>query len=425
NGNAYTQAVTAYDTEYRPKTTSVTIPASEGKLAGTYTYTNTYTARTGLPQTTTHPAVGGLPSERISIGYNALDTVNSMAVAGLTFVAATEYTSLGDVVRTKVDSAGKALITSNEFDEQTRRTTRTINHQEVGTVDTVTLNDVVTDYDAVGNVMRITDKTGDNPTAATTDVQCFAYDHLRRMTDAWTASDACALKPGATGTGSAPKVGGPDAYWHSYTFDAAGNRLSETKHDPLGDTAKDVNRTYTYATGLPTKSRLSKVTTTGPQGQREELYGYDDAGNTTTRTIQGNTQNLTWDLEGHLEKATAGTNESSYVYDASGKRLIEREATGTTLYLPGTELKLDAAGNIAKTTRYYAHPAGPAMVKVAENGTIKKSYLLADRNGTATTAVDAATKTVTRRKNTPFGEERGTAPSMWPDDKGYLGGAKD
>ncbi|MFE4656516.1 polymorphic toxin-type HINT domain-containing protein [Streptomyces hydrogenans] len=425
NGNAYTQAVTAYDTEYRPKSTSVTIPASEGKLAGTYTYTNTYTARTGLPQTMTHPAVGGLPSERVSIGYNALDSVNSMAVAGLTFVAATEYTSLGDVVRTKVDSAGKALITSNLFDEQTRRVTRTTNHQEVGTVDTITLNDVVTDYDVSGNVMRITDKTGDNPTAATTDVQCFAYDHLRRMTDAWTASDACALKPGATGTGSAPKVGGPDAYWHSYTFDAAGNRLSETKHDPLGDTAKDVNRTFTYATGLPTKSRLAKVTTTGPQGQREELYGYDDAGNTTTRTIQGNTQNLTWDLEGHLEKVTAGTNESSYVYDAGGNRLIKREATGTTLYLPGTELKLDAAGNVAKTTRYFAHPAGPVMVKVAEGGTIKKSYLLSDRNGTATTAVDAATKAVTRRKQTPFGEDRGTAPSMWPDDKGYLGKTKD
>lgn len=425
NGNAYTQAVTAYDTEYRAKSTSVTIPASEGKLAGTYTYTNSYTARTGLPQSTTHPAVGGLPSERVFIGYNTLDSINTIGVDGITFVAETQYTSLGDIVRTKVGPFGQSLITSNLFDEQTRRVTRTTNHQEVGTVDTITLNDVVTDYDASGNVTRITDKTGDNPTAATTDVQCFAYDHLRRMTDAWTASDACALKPGASGTGSAPKVGGPDAYWHSYTFDAAGNRLSETKHDPLGNTAKDVKRAYTYATGLPTKSRLAKVTTTGPQGQREDLFGYDDAGNTTTRTIQGNTQNLTWDLEGHLEKVAAGTNQSSYVYDAGGKRLIEREATGTTLYLPGTELKLDAAGNVAKSTRYYAHPAGPVMVKVAEGGTIKKSYLLSDRNGTATTAVDAATKAVTRRKHTPFGEERGTVPSTWPDDKGYLGGAKD
>ncbi|MGW6391202.1 polymorphic toxin-type HINT domain-containing protein [Streptomyces sp. NPDC055103] len=425
NGNAYTQAINAYDTEYRPKSTSVTIPANEGKLAGTYTYSNTYTARTGLPQTTTHPAVGGLPSERVSIGYNALDGINSMAVAGLTFVAETQYTSLGDVVRTKVDSFGRAVITSNEFNEQTRRVTRTTNHQEVGTVDTVTLNDVFTDYDSAGNVTRITDKTGDNPTAATTDVQCFAYDHLRRMTDAWTAGDACALKPGASGPGSAPKVGGPDAYWHSYTFDAAGNRLSETKHDPLGNTTKDVKRAYTYATGLPTKSRLAEVTTTGPQGERHDLYGYDDAGNTTTRTIQGNTQDLRWDLEGHLEKVTAGTDETSYLYDAGGNRLIKREATGTTLYLPGTELKLDAAGNVAKTTRYYAHPAGPAMVKVAEGGTIKKSYLLSDRNGTSTTSVDTATKTVTRRKYTPFGEDRGTAPSMWPDDKGYLGGTKD
>ncbi|MFF8598621.1 polymorphic toxin-type HINT domain-containing protein [Streptomyces sp. NPDC015232] len=423
--NAYTQAVTAYDTEYRPTTTTVTIPASEGKLAGTYTYTNTYTSRTGLPHTTTHPAVGGLPSERVSIGYNTLDGVNTMSVAGVTFVAETEYTSLGDVVRTRVDSAGKALVTTNQFDEQTRRVTRTTNHQEVGTVDTVTINDVVTEYDPVGNVKRITETTGDNPTAATTDVQCFAYDHLRRMTDAWTASDACALKPGASGPGSAPKVGGPDAYWHSYTFDAAGNRLSETKHDPLGDTTKDVKRAYTYATGLPTKSRLEKVTTTGPQGSREELFGYDAVGNTTSRTIQGDTQSLVWDLEGHLQKVTAGTQETSFVYDAGGNRLIKRDPSGTTLYLPGTELQLDSNGNVSKTTRYYGHPAGPAMVKVAQGGTIKKSYLLTDRNGTSTTSVDVATKTVTRRKFTPFGEERGTAPSVWPDDKGYLGGTKD
>ncbi|MFE5515044.1 polymorphic toxin-type HINT domain-containing protein [Streptomyces sp. NPDC056529] len=425
DGNAYTQAVTAYDTEYRPQTTSVTIPANEGKLAGTYTYTNTYTSRTGLPFTTAHPAVGGLPSERVSMGYNALDGIDTMAIAGSTFVAATKYTSLGDVVRTQVGPAGSALISSNLFDEQTRRVTRTTNHQETGTVDTTTINDVVTDYDAVGNVKRITETTGDNPTPATTDVQCFAYDHLRRMTDAWTASDACAIKPGAAGPGSAPKVGGLDAYWHSYTFDAAGNRLSETKHDPLGNTAKDVRRTYAYATGLPTKSRLAEVTTKGPQGERHELFGYDEVGNTTSRTVQGDTQILEWDLEGHLEKATAGIKETSFVYDAGGNRLIKRDPSGTTLYLPGTELQLDTAGNVTKTTRYYAHPAGPVMVKVAEGGTIKKSYLLADRNGTATTSVDADTKTVTRRKLTPFGEERGTAPSMWPDDKGYLGGTKD
>lgn len=425
DGNAYTQAVTSYDTEYRPKGTSVTIPTSEGKLAGTYTYSNTYTSRTGLPYTTTHPAVGGLPSERVSIGYNALDAINTMSVAGNTFVAATEYTSLGDVVRTRVDSAGKQLITSHVFDEQTRRVTRSTHHQEIGTVDTTRLGEVFTDYDAVGNVTRITETTGDSPTPATTDVQCFAYDHLRRMTDAWTSADACASKPGATGPGTAPQVGGPDPYWHSYSFDAAGNRQLETKHDPAGDPANDVKRTYAYAVGLPTKSRLDKVTTTGPQGTREETYGYDEVGNTTSRTIQGDTQNLLWDIEGHLQKVTAGTKETSYVYDAGGKRLIKKDPSGATLYLPGTELKLDAQGNIAKTTRYYGHPAGPSMVKVAQGGAITTSYLLSDLNGTATTAVDASTKAVTRRKFTPFGEERGTAPSMWPSDKGYVGGTKD
>ncbi|MFD9799897.1 polymorphic toxin-type HINT domain-containing protein [Streptomyces sp. NPDC059071] len=425
DGDAYTQAVTAYDTEYRPKGTSITIPASETGLAGTYTFSSTYTARTGLPYTTTHPVVGGLPSERVSIGYNALDAITTMSVAGKTFVAGTEYTSLGDVVRTRVDSAGKQLISSYVFDEQTRRVTRATHHQETGTVDTTQLSDVTTAYDAVGNVTRITEKTGDNPTPATTDVQCFTYDYLRRMSDAWTSTDDCASRPGSAGPGTAPQVGGPDPYWHSYTFDAVGNRRTEIKHDTAGDPAKDITRTYTYATGLPTKSRLSKVTTTGPQGSREELYGYDEVGNTNSRTIQGNTQSLQWDIEGHLQKVTAGQNETAFVYDAGGNRLIKREPSGTTLYLPGTELKVDKDGKLLKTTRFYGHPAGPAMVKVAQGGTITTSYMLSDRNGTATTSVDAATKAVTRRKFTPFGEERGQAPSMWPSEKGYVGGTKD
>ncbi|MFP5347548.1 MAG: hypothetical protein ACLGIA_11030, partial [Actinomycetes bacterium] len=36
-GQAYTQAVTGYDDGYRPTSSAVTIPASEGGLADTYT----------------------------------------------------------------------------------------------------------------------------------------------------------------------------------------------------------------------------------------------------------------------------------------------------------------------------------------------------------------------------------------------------
>ncbi|MEU0391353.1 polymorphic toxin-type HINT domain-containing protein [Streptomyces sp. NPDC006208] len=429
DGNAYTQAVTGYDTEYRPLGTKITIPASEGKLAGEYEYTNTYTKTVGLPQTVTHPEVGGLARERVTVGYNGLDQINTMAVAGKAFVAKTEYSPLGDFLRTRVGPAGKQLITSREFDEQTRRPLRTVHDQEVGATGTARISDVRTTYDQVGNILKITDAKGPNPTAATTDTQCFAYDYLRRMTDAWTATDDCAAKPGGSGPGSAPKVGGPDAYWSSYTFDAVGNRKTEVKHDVAGDLTKDVTRTYSYADDPSTTSKLDKVHTKGPEGEREDRFEYDKVGNTTKRTVQGNTQDLEWNVEGHLEKVTEGTGDKAktteYVYDAGGSRLIRRDPSGTTLYLPGTEVQLDKAGNVSKGTRYYQHPAGPSMVRTAQAGKITTSYLLADHNGTATTSVDAATQAVTRRTFTPFGEARGEKPSMWPGEKGFVGGTMD
>jgi RHS repeat-associated protein len=429
NGNAYAQAVTGYDTEYRPLGTKITIPASEGKLHGTYLYANTYTPTTGMPQTMTHPAAGGLLSERVSLGYNGFDKISTMSVAGRTFVAETKYTPLGDLLRTRVGPAGKQLISSHEFDEQTRRPTRSVHDQETGTTGTTRISDVSTTYDAVGNIVKLTDAQGPSPTAATTDTQCFVHDYLRRMSEAWTATDDCTAKPGGNGPGSTPEVGGPDAYWSSFTFDAVGNRRTETRHDPAGDPAKDIKRLYTYETGGSTTSRLAKVDTTGPQGSRTESYGYDAVGNTVARTIQGNTQTLAWDTEGHLEKVAEGSGatakNTSYVYDATGARLIRRDPTGTTLYLPGTEIKLGVDGNVAKGTRYYAHPAGPVMVRTVEAGKTSTSYLLSDANGTASTSVDAATQSVTRRKFTPFGDTRGAKPAMWPGEKGFVGGTVD
>ncbi|MFJ7168377.1 polymorphic toxin-type HINT domain-containing protein [Streptomyces globosus] len=427
NGNAYTQAVTGYDAEYRPKGSQVVIPANEGKLAGTYTYSNTYTKTLGMPQSVLFPATAGLPADRLAFGYNGLDQAHSASVNGRAFLTSSEFSRLGDLVRTSMGDANKQIISTFEFDEQTRRPTRTYRTQQAGTTGFSQISDVTTKYDDAGNVLKITDKQDGSVSAA--DTQCFAYDALRRMSDAWTATDDCALQPGRTGPGSAPKVGGPDAYWHSYTFDAVGNRTSETKHDPAGNTAKDVTRTHTYGTAAGTKNQLLKVDTKGPEGTRTESYGYDVAGNTTKRTVLGNTQTLAWDIEGHLEKVTEGQGESaketSYLYDAQGNRLIRRDPSGTTLYLPGTEVHVAKGTQAVKGTRYYAGPNGALMIRVAEAGKITTSYQLTDRNGTATTSVDAATQAVTRRKFTPFGETRGQNPSMWPSEQGFLGGTRD
>ncbi|MFJ7154623.1 RHS repeat-associated core domain-containing protein [Streptomyces sp. NPDC101118] len=422
NGAAYRQEITAFDQEYRPLESKITIPAAEGKLAGEYVYKNSYTETVGLPGTMTFPAAGGLASERVTFGHHGLDGLTTMNVGLTHFVTDLDFTPMGDVVRTRVGPLGKQLISSYTFDEQTRRHKTATHDQEVGTTDYRRIGETSTSYDAAGNITSITDTEGPNPTAATTDTQCFAYDYLRRMTDAWTATDNCAVRPTSA---ARSMVGGPDAYWSEYTLDSSGNRTREVKHDPSGDESKNVTRTYTYAVGLPTKSRLATVDTTGPSGSRTESYQYDPAGNTEKRTIQGSTQSLVWDTEGHLDKVTEGTKTTEFVYDASGNRLIRRDPTGTTLYLPGTEVRMDKAGNIVKGTRYYSHPAGPAMVRTVEGGKTTTSFLLGDHNGTATTSVDSATQAVTRRKFTPFGEERGAQPTMWPGEREFIGGTKD
>ncbi|WP_327168686.1 polymorphic toxin-type HINT domain-containing protein [Streptomyces subrutilus] len=419
DGKAYTQEVTGYDTEYRPTGTKVTIPPSEGALAGTYAFTTGYRENTGLTEWTEQPAVAGLPIELIEMQYNHFELPTSMGIEGQTFVDKVDYSPMGDVLRTYTGQAGSQVYTSNYFDEQTRRLTRTVNSREKAPG---AINDTTYGYDAVGNILKITDKEGP---AGTADVQCFAYDYLRRMNEAWTATDDCAAQPNASGPGSKPQVGGPNPYWSSYSFDAAGNRTKDVQHSATGDLAKDVTRTYTYGTpGKAAANGLKKVDTTGPGGSRTESYTYDAAGNTKTRTIQGDTQTLDWNGSGQLEKVTKGTDSTAFVYDAGGNRLIKRDKTGTTLYLPGTEVKLTTAGKL-EGTRYYAHPAGPTMVKTVKDGVTSTSYLMGDQNGTATTAVDTATAAITRRKFTPYGETRGAAPAVWPGKKGFVGGEVD
>ncbi|GAA1555917.1 RHS repeat-associated core domain-containing protein [Streptomyces globosus] len=427
NGNAYTQAVTGYDSEYRPLGSKVIIPANEGKLAGTYTYSNTYSKTVGLPTSTLFPAAGGLPADRVANAYNGLDMPVNTSVNGRAFLTSSEFTPLGDLVRTNVGDANKQIVSTYEFDEQTRRVKRTYHSQQTGTTGYSQISDVRTTYDPTGNILKITDLR--DGAAGTADTQCFAYDYLRRMNDAWTATDDCAAKPGAGGPAALPKVGGPDPYWDSYTFDAVGNRKTEIKHDVTGDATKDVTRTYTYPTSGPAKNQLLKVDTSGPGGTRTEKYAYDAAGNTTQRTVQGDTQNFEWDRDGRLKKVSPASGDAAkdteYFYDAAGNRLLRRDPTGTTLYLPGTEIHVSKATGAVKGTRYYSSPNGPVMVRVAEAGKTTTSYLLADHNGSATTSVDAATQAVTRRKFTPFGDIRGTKPSVWPGQKGFVGGTID
>ncbi|MEV7417545.1 RHS repeat-associated core domain-containing protein [Streptomyces sp. NPDC089919] len=410
NGQAYVSEVTWYNNRYQATASQLTVPATEGALAGVYKWTAGFNANTGKPEYSDEPAVGGLPKERVGTRYDADGLPFATTVGGAMLAGATTYDHYGRVLRTELGEVGKKVWQSNEYDQHTGNLTRTVTDRETAPQ---RLDDTRYGFDPAGNITKVTTASGQDAQLST-DTQCFGTDGLRRITEAWTATDGCAAAPSGT------TVGGPDAYWTSYTYDAIGNRRSEVQHKAPGGPATDVTRSY----GTPvTGSRLPSVTTTGgPDDGKTENYTYDDTGNTVRRQLPAGDQKLDWDKEGHLAKVTEGTKTTSYLYDSEGQRLIRKDASGTTLTLPGgTELLLKPDNTTLVGTRYYSHNGSTVAVRTGA----KLSFVLSDHHGTGTIQVDSATHAVTKRRTTPFGAARGQQPTGWTGDRGFVGGTRD
>ncbi|MFL6077182.1 MAG: RHS repeat-associated core domain-containing protein [Mycobacteriales bacterium] len=407
NGQAYTQAVTGYDDQYRATGNSVTIPAAEGFLAGTYTYSQDFNVD-GTQHRDAFPAAGGLPAETLLHGYD--DLGNPTTLHGATeYVSGTTYSKVGQVLQETMPANQHQWTRTNTYEDGTQRLLRT---QDTRDTAPYTLSDRSYSYDSIGDITRIAD-------AATSDTQCFRYDYLQRLTDAWTATDGCATAPSTT------VLGGPAAYWQTFGYNAVGDRTKEVDHATSAGGA-DVTHTYSYPTaGSPQPHTVRSVTTTGgPDSGKTDTFGYNAAGETTARDLSTGTaagaQALAWDAEGHLASATVNGQTSSYLYDAGGDLLIRHDPTGATLYLPDQQVHADNNGALTGE-RYYRH--GDDTVALRTNAGL--FWLLDDPQGTSTVAVDTASQAVSRRYYTPFGQTRGSPAGTFPASRGFVGGTTD
>ncbi|WP_243878868.1 RHS repeat-associated core domain-containing protein [Streptomyces sp. KS 21] len=409
DGKAYEFEVLVYNNLYQPLTTKVTIPSAPdtGALAGTYQWTNTYNIA-GQILTTKQPAMGDLPAETVGSTYKSVSgLLNNMAAGSSRLVSAMTYDHYGRSTRQELGAIGQRLYRSTEYDEHTGAVSRAYTDRDLAPQ---RIEDTKYTNDPAGNLVSIATAHGQDATR-TTDTQCVNLDALRRITEAWTNNgETCAATP------STSVIGGEDPYWTTYTYDAVGNRKTETKHKTASGPTADTTRTYAAPTAG--KHNLTKVTQTGTN-PHDETFTYDEIGSTKTRKSgTGETQYLDWDVEGHLKTLNQGTTSNSFLYDTAGQRLLRKETQSTTLYLPGgNELHLDKTGKVTGT-RYYA---GVAM---REGG--KLTFTLADHHGTGTTQITAdAIQAVTRRKTGLFGETRGIQPTGWVGDKSFVGGTKD
>ncbi|MGK5448299.1 RHS repeat-associated core domain-containing protein [Streptomyces radiopugnans] len=151
----------------------------------------------------------------------------------------------------------------------------------------------------------------------------------------------------------------------------------------------------------------------------------------TSRTVDGVTSELDWNGQNRVSRITQkkadGDEVSTYVYDVSGNVLMRSSANEKVLYLDGHELRASAATTAAQATRYYS--AGDTVVAMRtpsdteEDGVLV--WLMSDGQASTQLMILAATGVVTRRRYTPFGDQRGEASLPAGTDRGFLGKPED
>jgi RHS repeat-associated protein len=429
--SAYTKAVSGYDNAGRVKGSSVTIPESEDGLCVSATPTPCTFSETvsyrpnGAVDQVKKPAAAGLPAETLTTLYNEVGLANGL-IGNQEYAQDIVYNQLDQLIGQNLGEHGHRIGLTYGFDEATGRQKTFTAVAELKSE----IYDLSYTYNDAGSLTAISDNPDENQPAET---QCFDYDHLRRLTEAWTPNSGdCATAPS-----DAVALSGAAPYWRSYTYDPAGNRETETIHGTTG-TAGTV-RTYTYpASGGGASSKphaVTKVAATGAAAVTQQ-YGYDGAGNMTCRpssqtsanvcnadgSAGADSQAITWNNEGKVANSSDKAGETSYLYDADGNRLIRRDPNGSTLYLPGgTEIRKPKNG-IAVGTRYYSHAGATIAVRTAT----ALNWLVNDHQGTSNaTVTNDENPVVTRRRSLPFGDVRGDKPSAWPGEKGFVGGTID
>ncbi|MFC0623016.1 polymorphic toxin-type HINT domain-containing protein [Kribbella deserti] len=405
NGAAYKTAVTGYDTMYRPKGSSVVIPAVEGKLAGSYAESMSYLTD-GSINTHQLPVAPGLPAETLEHRYNASGMPYQLGGYGA-YVAGTTYMADGRPVQYDVGpTVGRAAWQTFTYETGTDRlATWKVNRENLGGEELFAYT-----YDNAGNVRSLT-QTG----YGAVDRQCFTTDFLRRVAEAWTSADETCATPDIT------KLGGPAPYWHSYRYSAAGDRTSQVEHRTTGG---NITRTYTYPVASdPRPHGVTRVTSAvGTATPTVNTYGYDVAGNLASRSENGAADTFAWDKEGHLEKVAGSVGETTFVYTADGDRLVRRDPKGATLYVGSTEIRWDKASNSVSSTRFYQF-GGKTLAQ--RTSATEADLVFADHHGTGQINVEAYTGAYSRRRVDLFGNVRQVGGPWGLSTRGFVNGVLD
>ncbi|WP_233444713.1 polymorphic toxin-type HINT domain-containing protein [Streptacidiphilus albus] len=406
--SAYTQAVTGYNTDYQPTGTSTTIPSADGftapagtsqPTAGAVTFADsaTYTPITGELASTTYGHDGGLPAETVNNGYDLQGLQNSSGSTLTSSTGATSsayyldnaiYTPMGQQLSSTYGVYGTQLVTTDAYDPATGRLTYSTTNTQTSKNNAI--DNIAYRYNQAGEITAVSDLQSNGTSTTGTDTQCFTYNSLQRLTQAWTdtagINTGTTLSPPITDDPTVGDVGGcntatpqttatapittttvgdtaGDAYWQTYSYDLLGDRTGEVNHDTTGNFANNTTQTIAYngANGTAPATdpnQATAVTTTDPiLGSTTTVTpGYTDSnsaddGNTTSRTA-----------------TSAGFLLSGVRTTAGGSLCLADPGASTT---SGTAVVLEGCGSSGES------------VSIGSDGTVRVQGLCLDTSGGA------------------------------------------
>lgn len=318
DGLAYTQKVDGYTSDYQPTSTTLSLPSS---LAGTwgipaeYRYDYKY-SDTGMLEEANLPKAGKFDAEKLVIRYNKEG--NPLSVSGKDWYGSeTVYSPYGQVMRSTLGAVPYRVWAQNSYDESTGELQNQMVYREQAGAGPVSGNLVSKreySYDPAGNVTGIREHA-----TGIEERQCFTYDPLGQLKNAWTSKDQenCTGPKNSDGTLNVAAGTDISGYWQEYEYDLLGNRTKLVEKDLTGATAKDATTTYQYGVGAAksqphTLTKVSKTYTT-PAGaqvkaEAERLYELTGETKSVTSIDNGDKQTLTWTPDGKVDRITgAGT----------------------------------------------------------------------------------------------------------------------
>lgn len=409
---SYTTNVSGYDAYGNQLGTDLTSTnpalALMSHYATTQSWTKTHLLTKKVLASTAPSANVGTTAETLTYWYDSHGDPNGLS--GLNgYVTGATYSPYGELSQYVLGANNLTGSLTYSRDAQTRRITD-VNLS--GQSATPQLEDVAYTYDLSGNVTKSVDVQGGS--GAPTETQCFSYDGLQQLTQAWSSLDSCGSDPTTLGNNS--QVGGPQTYWTSWSFDDGGSRSGQVQH-AAGSLATDVSTGYVTGDASHPHA-LTSATTTGATTSNAS-FSYNLDGAMKTRTVDGAQTSFGYGPDGLLNSVTAPSGASTYIPDADGNTLARTNPDGTTiLYLPGQQATISAGATNVTVNKYYDLGGVTVATRVDRGNAL---YLLADQHGSNQVAVDPTTWAVTRRYLDPYGNQLGAVTGgTWPGDRGFL-----